>query len=149
MITHAAVLPVPAVREAENMRRGMPAPRCGFGDIYDVAVAWERRFVDCAVCLDLLDQLVVVPGKDLPLRHARPPYVPDHAVYTPWPLSDASERPRGTRWGTTLAVVTVLVVAALVTIIALLDRYNDVNPTPPRPAFTTPAPVMEPPDERP
>lgn len=151
MITHLAHLPTVHVR---GVRRGMPVPECGFDVGQDVVVAWEPRYVDCKVCLEIIFERVtrplnipVVPGptplpRRVPMRAATPAEI-DHLDT---PIEFVYERPRGTRarrkfieFGAAI-VAAVLLMAGASAVAALTDRYND------RPAGVrvTPSPMPTP-----
>lgn len=154
IITHAALTLQEVPPGSPELRRGMPVARCGWqNDGHGVAVAWERRFVDCPLCLLELDQIPVTPGTELPVREPRrPDYVDPGATYVPWPIGAPEfqeETGRRLNLFQTLAIWT-LVVAAVVTVIAISSRWSDTATRPshgPRPAVVTPTPYGDPPDE--
>lgn len=154
MLTHAALLPTPDVRVVRKLGPGMPVPRCGSNDDENnTAIAWERRYVDCPMCIYEMDHTPVIPGRvtmprELPLRTPhKPDYVPEGAHYHP--MEFVGEHPRGRRSLNLLQAlaVWVLVVAAVVTVIMLVSKWNgDAQPdfTPAPTSTVTPHPITRP-----
>jgi hypothetical protein len=121
MITHAA-------RTLHDLPRstpdGMPVARCGWqNDGHGVAVAWERRFIDCPMCLLMLDKIPTVPGPEVHFMRTprRPDYVPEGHIYTP-----PEFRP-GRRRLNVFQTIALWIMALLVLItgIALYARWTD------------------------
>lgn len=126
---------------------GLNVPTCGWSDDgAGIAFAWERRFVDCPMCLLELDNVPRVPGPEAHFMRTprRPDYVPEGHIYTPLEF-----RPRRRRRAlvNTLRAITlaVMIIAAILTITALCVRYTDTAGTPHPPVIvvtptTTPYP---------
>lgn len=77
VITHSA--------RSASTPDGMSAVRCGWkNDGSGFAVAWERRFVDCPMCLLMIDEIPIVPGEEPHFMRTprRPDYVPEGHIYT-------------------------------------------------------------------
>lgn len=143
IITHAALILQEVPPGDPELRRGMPVARCGWqNDGHGVAVAWERRFVDCPMCLLMIDDIPVIgvasaeivhgDGEPLPVRTPkRPDYVPIGAIYHPIEFTGEHPRGRGLRHHLWIALSAVLAIAALMTIFALFTAYSrDAGPAP-------------------
>jgi hypothetical protein len=82
VITHAAQTLHDMPRSTPD---GMPVARCGWqNDGHGLSVAWERRFVDCPMCLLMIDEILIVPGEEPHFMRTprRPDYVPEGHIYT-------------------------------------------------------------------
>jgi hypothetical protein len=115
--THAAS-PAPA-----STPDGMPLAHCGSrndGQVF--AVAWQRRFIDCPMCLLMIDDIPIVPGEDLHFMRTprRPDYVPEGHIYVP---SELRIRRRHNLFSVLLLWIMVLVM--ILTGVALCTRFAD------------------------
>ena len=127
-VTHAA-------RDAHPVSSpdGMALPRCGWrNDGHGIAVAWERRFVDCPMCLLIIDSVPVIgtapativhSDGELPVRTPRrPDYVPEGHIYVP-PEFRIRRRRRLNVFQCILLWIMLLLV--IVTVAALYARWTD------------------------
>lgn len=141
MITHAAQVLQHSPEHSPHVRRGMPVARCGFDDGGDTAVAFERRFVTCIVCLDMMDSPAPPPVIVAP----HPLNQPSDSLNT---LPEfAGEHPRTTLFQVIMAWI--LIVAAVVTIIAIVAVFGDRSGRPShnvRPPYSTPTVTPDPPE---
>lgn len=138
MITHAALTLQEVPDSHPELRRGMPVPRCGFeNDGRGVSVAWERRYIDCAMCLLMLDRIPVIPVTEAHFMRAprRPDYVPEGHVYV------SSEFRPERRWPLLATLAAWILSAALaVAVILLCFRYADsAEPSQPPVVVVTPS----------
>ena len=102
---------------------GMSVVRCGWkNDGQGFAVAWERRFVDCPMCLLMIDAVPVVPGEELHFMRTprRPDYVPEGHIYTP-----SEFRPRRRLNVFQSIALWIMALLVIVTAVALYVRWTD------------------------
>jgi hypothetical protein len=142
MITHAART---LHDQPASTPDGMPVARCGWqNDGHGIAVAWERRFIDCPMCLLMIDSIPVTPGTEHFMRTPRrPDYVPEGHIYVPPEFQPRRPNILG------ILLLAVMALAAILTVVALVATWKDnvgSSPAPaPLPGVITPTTYGPPP----
>ena len=141
MITHAART---LHDQPASTPDGMPVARCGWqNDGHGIAVAWERRFIDCPMCLLMIDQIPIILGEEHHFMRTprRPDYVPEGHIYTP-----SEFRPHRRLNVFQSLALWIMALLVIVTAVALYARWTDNVGAGPAPAIVvTPMPYGQPP----